>query len=729
MRGVWGSLRVVVVTCAMVAGACGDDDGGTGGGDAGVDAGPAGAIARFAPSDGAAMAFGDVPYPHDLYLGTDGTVDLANLPFTGSSTPALDALLEAVNAQTGSWTVCSTHFYIGGQLDAASVPSESASGAGEAIVMIDADPESPERGRAIPVDVQWRPTAGLLTVRPKVGEHLRRSTTYAVALTGLRAGDGTALLPSPAFSEVRDGDGGDAAIARARAIVEPALVELETFGVEPQRVVSLAVFTTEDPSAKTVALRDAIHAAPVPTASVDLVYPNATTSLDQLTGVPATAGFGLDIPEAGGAEGEVGIPHETVGQIVLGRLTASRVISGADGELGVLVRDAAGAPTVTGTLEIPFVLVVPAGADVASLPVVVLTHGLARTMADGLVLADTVGTAGIAVLAFDQFEHGARSSSATDELTVRGAAGSDGFSEHDGMVPVTRLAATRDVPAGMEAAVTYVEGAYGQVAADAFSVARWIAEGDLSAIAAADPALAGLAFDPDAIYWAGNSFGTIAGAIVLAAEPTVDAVLLNVPTGGFAETIAGSARNRTLVTTAFLPIFGIRGTIDEVSRKLLLEPMIDMLEHPIEWLDPRTLAPLVYRDPAVSGPRPDVLVQIAELDDFGPVSGGEGIAAALGAQRIGPFRYASSVEAATLPVSANLETPASAVTAVAHLYEDAPHTMIGYNRYEVLFAEPIEPPFVPLDEPRIVDAPTTEGHLEIRQFFGSRLATGRARLE
>jgi hypothetical protein len=358
-----------------------------------------------------------------------------------------------------------------------------------------------------------------------------------------------------------------------------------------------------------------------------------------------------------------------------------------------------------------------------------MTHGAPRTMADALALADTVGAAGIAVLAFDQNEHGWRSSTATDTVTVRGAAGSDGFAEQDGMVSIMRLAGARDVPPGMEAAVTYVEGGYAQVAADAFSVARFLVEGALSSVAAADPALAGLAFDADAIFWVGNSFGTVAATVVLATEPVVDAVVLNVPTGGFAETLAGSARNSVLVGTVLLPLLGIRGTVDGVQRKLLLEPMMDLLEWPLAWLDPRALAPHAFGDPGATGPRPDALVQIAELDDFGPVSGGEGLAAVLGAERIGPFRYAVGVEPATLPVSANLTTPAGDVTAVAHLYEGAPHTMIGYNRYEVLYIDPIEPPFVALAEPRIVDAPTTEVHVEIRQFFETRLTSGRARLE
>jgi hypothetical protein len=136
------------------------------------------------------------------------------------------------------------------------------------------------------------------------------------------------------------------------------------------------------------------------------------------------------------------------------------------------VHDAEGRATVTGTNDIPFLLIIPAGADVTSLPVAILGHGSPRTMEDGFVLADTLGAAGIAVLAFDQYQHGGRAGSAVDEHTVRGVAGSDGIFEHDRTAVQAALAALSGVPVGVEASVAYLEGDYTQVLADAFAVMR-----------------------------------------------------------------------------------------------------------------------------------------------------------------------------------------------------------------------------------------------------------------
>jgi hypothetical protein len=222
-------------------------------------------------------------------------------------------------------------------------------------------------------------------------------------------------------------------------------------------------------------------------AAVDRVYPNATTTLDELLGVPSEDRFGFDVPEVGGAMGDIGIRHDTTSRIVIGSFDGARVVSGSGTDVGTVVRDAEGRPMVTGPERIPFLLIVPEGADVTSLPVLVVGHGSPRTMMDGLAFADTLGAAGIAVLAFDAYQHGGRSPTAVDLLDPRGRPMPDGISEHDGMTVLTRIQGVQGVPAGMEASVAYIEGSFAQVHADAFSAIRFASEGDLSAIAAAMP--------------------------------------------------------------------------------------------------------------------------------------------------------------------------------------------------------------------------------------------------
>lgn len=680
------------------------------------------AVARFAPSSGP-MDFGAVPFPSDLYLDADGHAALASLPARPSSAERTEDLLAAVARQRGFCTTCGTHFFVDGALDPTSVPSEVGA-ATDPIVMIDADPASPDRGAVIPLSTQLRTSAGLISVRPALGITLHRSRRYVIALTSaIRAADGTALAASEDFGHAREGRGE----ARVAEHVRTALDELERAGVDPERVVAVASFTTLDPTERPLALRALVRSAPRPVASVDRVYPSETMSLDELLGVPATGGFGLAEPEAGGAAGERGLLHATTHRIVIGRFTAPRFVTGSGTDIGVLEHDAEGQPTITGEESIPFLLVIPRDADVTALPVAILGHGSPRTMEDGLALADTLGASGIAVLAYDAYQHGGRSPSAVDLRTVRGAAGEDGIMEHDGATIAFRMFALQDAPTGMDAAVSYIEAGNTQIAADILSAVRFAVEGDLSAIADADPTLAGLAFDPDRVAYIGNSFGTQLATVAAIAEPDLDVLVLNVPGGGLVQSLVGAGRARFALEATIVPLYGMRG-IDDVARKLLFEPMMDLVGWVVQGTDNQALAPYIYREPLVAGPRPDLLVQIAELDDFLPVWGAQSMFAAIGGARIGPFDSVSSVPEATLPISANLTTPAGEVTSVAHLYEGASHVMLGYDG-DVVFEEPLEPPFRPLATPRPIENPVDAVHLEIRAFVTSRLRDGRARLD
>jgi len=699
-------------------------------GDAPTDAGSSGAVARFSPTAGTAMAFGDVPFPSDLYLGTDGTYDLASLPTT-TRAARIDTLLEAVGRQTGACVTCGAHFYVDGALDPASLPPRIDASAAGSIVMADVDPASPERGRLISLEAQWRGAVGLVSVRPGRGVTLRRNRRYAVALTSqLRGADGSPLAASEAFVLVRDGGAtSDPAVMRAREVVGPALDELATAGVPRASIVAVAAFTTHDPTELALQLRALVRAAPRPVASVDVVYPTPTMSLDDLLGVPADARPGLDIPDVGGVEGERALRHETTSHVVVGRFEAPRFVEGTGAELGFLRRGADGRLEVTGTETIPFLLVIPRGADLTSLPVAIYAHGSPRTMEDGLVLADTLGRHGIAVLAFDAFLHGGRASTAVDAVTARGRVGTDGIHEHDQTAVQLRLSGSQGLPMGHEGSATFFEAEYAQFSADALSTTRFAIEGDLSALGTAEPALRDLAFDPDATFYVGTSFGTFTGSTILATEPDLDAVVLTVPGGGTLELFTGGALWRRIVEATFNPLYGIRGPFDEITRRLALEPMYDLIGWIVEGTDFRALAPYAYLDPVSAGPRPDVLLQIAELDEYLPLSGSQSVSAAMGAQRLGPFDFVPGVVEAVRPVRGNLMTSSGPVTAVAHVWTGASHLMGAWAETEVGFQPPIEPPFVVADPPLMVTNPVSAVHDELAGFLATRLASGRASLE
>jgi hypothetical protein len=153
-----------------------------------------------------------------------------------------------------------------GPLDQGSLPASPLDGldAGASVQLIDIDPASPEHGQRKLISLLWREEAGVywpsntLSFMPSFGFPLRPRTRYAfVATDALKSRGGGAVNASP---ELRQALGLEAATSPGtpalKASLEPALGELTALGVDPARVVQLAVFTTNDPTAELFAVRD-----------------------------------------------------------------------------------------------------------------------------------------------------------------------------------------------------------------------------------------------------------------------------------------------------------------------------------------------------------------------------------------------------------------------------------------------------------------------------------------
>ncbi|MFM8408734.1 MAG: hypothetical protein ACKOCT_00505 [Alphaproteobacteria bacterium] len=178
------------------------------------------AVARFAPApvSSGPTAWGDVPFPSDLYRDAAGVISLGRLPTALSDQPIFDAIRGLLGARDGFCTTCGIHFAIDGAIAPESswpAPGFGPPNAGDgdpasllagAVVLADVDPASPERGRVFPLRYQWDASRGLLSVRPAAGIALHGARRYAAALTSrARAVDGTPLGASAAFLSARDG--------------------------------------------------------------------------------------------------------------------------------------------------------------------------------------------------------------------------------------------------------------------------------------------------------------------------------------------------------------------------------------------------------------------------------------------------------------------------------------------------------------------------------------------
>lgn len=684
---------------------------------------PSTAVARFSLA-ASPLAFADVPFPSDLYLDLSGRLALGEVPSRRTGAPFFEELRALLRTRDGFSSTGAVHFGIDGTLDPSSLPPHAARGDAasidDGVLLLDADPASPTRGALVPIRVFYDDVRGLLTVRPARGFSFGPGHRWVAALTNtLRDVSGAPLAPSTEFLAARSG---------GMPAIDEALSALEAAGVPRTSVAVATIFTTEHPGTALLATRAAVHGAPAPSITIDRVIPGPEGDLDDFFGVPAEDRPGVDVPAMGAPE-ERAMQHTTVARVILGHFTAPRMLTGAGTDVGIPLLDASGAPMAGPLEEVPFLLVVPSGVDVSTLPVLVVHHGFNASRVTGLVFADTAGRAGYAVLAIDAFQHGGRADGAIDEIhNLRGSPGPDGLFETNVASVSARTFGLAGPPPELELFPSYPEGAFLQFAADVMSAVRMIRESDLSPLRGADASLGTLGFRPDHLVYLGISMGSVIGASVLAAEPDVRAFVLNVPPGSVVDTLCEGAEFRSLATGPLSNVLGIRGPFDEVARSCANDPIVDLFRWALEPIDPLALAPHFFDEPLMAGPRPDVLWLMAANDQLAAPPATESMVAVAGVSGVGEFPFAE-VAATTLPVTANRETASGPVTAVAVRCSPCSHGLPEVRGGSSTYADPLDPPLVRRETPSMFDNPIEALHARITTFLETSLAAPHATVE
>lgn len=682
--------------------------------------------ARFDP-EGAPLSFADVPFPSDLYLDERGHLALGEVPSRRSNEAFFTELRALLAARDGFSTTGAIHFGIDGALDPASLPASAGPGDAasieDGVLLLDADPGSPTRGALLPLRVFYDDARGLLTARPARGFTLGPGHRWVAALTdALRAEGGARLAAAPAFVAARDGAPG------AIPVVDEALAALEAAGVPRTRVVVATAFTTEEPGRDLLRLREVVHAAALPTLTVDRTYGPA--ELDDFYGVPAEDRPGVDVASRD-LMGERAMQHGLVEWVILGRFTAPRVVTGTGTDVGVALRDDDGAVVAGPAQDVPFALVIPQGADLASLPILVVQHGFNASRVTGLVFSDTAARAGFGVLSIDAFQHGARALDAIDERhDLRGSPGPDGLSETNLATVSARTFGLAGPPGDLELFPAYPQGAFLQFAADVMSAVRALRDADVAPLRAVDPSLAALSFRDDGLVYLGISMGSVIGASVLVAEPDLRAFVLNVPPGSITDTLCEGAEFRGLATGPLASVLGIRGPFDEVARSCANDPIVDLFRWAMEPIDPLALAPHFVADRLAPGRRPDVMWVVAANDQLAAPPATESMLRVAGVPWAGdpPMPAFASFDPVTLPSTANLSVGGEAVTAVAVRCAPCSHGLPEVRGGTSDFADPLDPPLVRRDAELTFDNPIESVHARITRFLTTELA-GRATVE
>lgn len=182
--------------------------------------------------------FFDSPWPSDTRRTSDGRPDLTGFP-NRDSIPLLDRWAAVAEGLDGFSTNAPVFFRFEGPLDEGLLPSPEASmEITSPLLLLNVDPDSPERGDLVPVQVDFQASSteyqpeNLLAMGPVYGFPLRPRTTYA------------ALVRTPLASPAANWTEG---FVLDDPTWGPTVDVLDWLGIAPESVAVGALFTTADP--------------------------------------------------------------------------------------------------------------------------------------------------------------------------------------------------------------------------------------------------------------------------------------------------------------------------------------------------------------------------------------------------------------------------------------------------------------------------------------------------
>ncbi|MCU1280337.1 MAG: Lipase-like protein, partial [bacterium] len=535
-------------------------------------------------------------------------------------------------------------------------------------------------------------TKQLVAIAP-IGTALAEHHAYGCFVAaGVHDASGRALQPSSTMSDAIAGHGDFG----ARTSYQKLAKALASLMVKP---LAATAFTTQTLSAWAQKAQTDLNAMP-PKATVDLTF-TTPAELDAIFGGAATT-LKPGRPPSGG------VLHTSVAAVVVGHFDSPHYLASTPGTLG-LFDDAM---TVKATDHIPYILVLPIRSSYASTPLIIFQHGINGDRSAALLVANSYAARGYATLGIDELWHGSRlPGNVDDKFNLSGQPG------HDGIGDLTASGAVQyffdfsgDANAGVLAVdPRYIRDNFRQATIDLMQEVRLARGGDLSAVAAALPALPNLSFDGTKLVYTGESFGSIMGAVVLAVDPLLGAAVLDV---GGAGILIDLVPNSPQFATLLQPfVAGAFDTLVDVNHPVELpiraQMSLNFLQEVIDPGDGLALA-------ASADPGKNVLFLFAYADETVPNQSNQALARGWGATEVQLSAGTHPLELVSLP-TAKAPYQAGPVRAVVQL-DPASHGMFTSQSGEHQFMPPF-PPFNRYAQPIAITTPIVQAHALALDFI------------
>jgi hypothetical protein len=489
--------------------------------------------------------------------------------------------------------------------------------------------------------IVWDPAS--LTLFAESDQHLdQRSSYLLIVTTGVHDAAGN---PIAAAHDFRDLDAEDSADARLRlyrqalhSFIDNGTLHRIAPGLDKKDIAAASLFTTESATATLESIREQIKAAAAPTVNFNLgtggektVFP--VNTITGLTWNVQALTVGPLVPTSlNGALAALQVFPGSVGTLAFGKFTGQHWQNG-----NVFIPQVPTGQSVPsqGSEEVFFNLFIPSGPRPTNgWPVAIFGHGFTDSKQGApFAVASTLAHNGIASIAINVVGHGFGPNStlsvkqgATTTTFLEGGRGVD----QDGNGQITSAE-------GSSTFVLSPQGIIGsrdalqQTTADLMQLVRAI-QGGIDANGDGLPDL-----DANRIYYAGQSFGGIYGAIFLGIEPDVRAGVPNVPGGPIIDIVRLSPSFQLLLTQALAvrvpsllnapgplffkdnsPLRNLPPVINNVPGAIAIQTVEDTSRWLGQQGDPVAWAPFINKSPLAGDRVKPVIIQFARGDQTVP---------------------------------------------------------------------------------------------------------------
>lgn len=227
-------------------------------------------VAFALPDNGEPPAFYDTPWPSDMFKRNDGSIDFMRFP--QSNRLIVNTYMTQATRDINAFSVSQTaYFRFTAPPSLGNLPSPGDSmGITSPVMLVDVDPQSPERGALIPIETRFYPKrltyvdANTLAVKPFPGFVLRPGTLYAYVIRRDLNDQSGELLGTAADLEAIKSTKprNDSDEELQRGVHGPTFDLLSSLGIKRIDIAAIAQFRTMNPAQVTEKMMEKVASAP-----------------------------------------------------------------------------------------------------------------------------------------------------------------------------------------------------------------------------------------------------------------------------------------------------------------------------------------------------------------------------------------------------------------------------------------------------------------------------------